>query len=257
MEYNFAVVKIGALFIPFILLSMLLIVSCDEAIDAERPVVSILSPLDGATASTADGIQISASITDNGELLQYKIVVSGIDSLNGIAKDSTLRMVIIGGLSGSQFDFNETINLPDSTFNGFYNVIFTCLDNEGNQASSDTISLRIVNDLDSVPPVFNIGGLPALADTLRLGQGFTLSGGITDETSLNSVTLRIKSDDGTYTVYVFDFTVILDNTVNLEGNGGYFLVDTNWAEGPYTAYFTAWDSLNGVDHSIPFYVKFD
>ena len=101
MEYNFAVVKIGALFITFILLSMLLIVSCDEAIDAERPVVSILSPLDGATASTADGIQISASITDNGELLQYKIVVSGIDSLNGIAKDSTLRMVIIGGLSGS------------------------------------------------------------------------------------------------------------------------------------------------------------
>lgn len=234
-------------------LTALFISACREDVDTERPVVSILSPMDGETVTTSPGLLINALLTDNEGLLQYKLILEGIKELNGIAKDTTLRIIHIDGLSGAEFVLDELVELPDSTFNGQYRVILWCLDTDGNESYADTVNVRVVNILDSIPPAFDVQGYPE--DTLRLGQGFALAGSVTDETSLNYVTLKISNTDGSKTLLDFQFPNIIDNTVNLEGFGGYFLMDSSWTDGTYSIYITAWDDYSGVTDTSFFQVK--
>ncbi|MCF8257839.1 MAG: DUF4625 domain-containing protein [Flavobacteriales bacterium] len=241
---------------PFLLLTALLLLflaACSDGFDLERPVTELLSPVNGQNVTTAEGIPLNVRFTDNGNLLQYKIRVEGIDSLNSIAKDTTLRLVFIEGITGSEFLLNQIIPLPDSTFNGHYRVILTCIDDDGNESYPDTASIRITNSLDSIPPVFDVGGLPA--DTLRLGQGFTLAGSVTDETSLNYVTIRIGNVNGSFVKLNFQFPNIIDNTVDLNGFGGYLMVDSTWTNGTYSMHINAWDDYSGVSSTSYFQVK--
>jgi len=230
-------------------------VSCDDGFDTERPVATISSPVAWQTVNTADGIPMRGLLTDNGNLLQYKVRIEGIDSLNGIARDTMLRRVIIQGISGSVFDLDENIPLPDSTFNGYYRIILSCIDDDGNESYPDSVPVRVVNVRDSIPPTFQIEGIPAVGDTLRLGMGFVLGGQIRDETSLNFASVRIARTEGGFELHKFDFGNIIDNVVDLSGIGWWFPVDTSWAEGRYRAYFTAWDDHNGADHELFFEVK--
>lgn len=233
--------------------ALLLVSACDDGFDTERPLAVIQSPVSGQTVNTAEGIPLQVLFTDNGNLLQYKMRLEGIDSLNGIAKDTMLRMVYIGGLSGSSLLFDEHIPLPDSTFNGHYRIIVTCIDDDGNESYPDTASVRIANVLDSIPPVIILGGLPE--DTLRFGQGFTLSGIVSDETSLNRFTFRMANTDGSFTRFEHQATAFGDNSQVLDGFGGWFQVDSAWTEGTYSVYITAWDSYSGVSHTSYFEVK--
>lgn len=232
---------------------VLRLTSCSDGFDLERPVCELLSPLNGQTVTTADGIPLTVRFTDNGNLLQYKIRIEGIDSLNGIAKDTVLRLIIIKGLSGGEVLLDEMFPLPASTFNGHYRLIVSCIDDDGNESYPDTASIRVTNSLDSIAPLFVVGGLPT--DTLRLGQGFTLAGSVTDETSLNYVTIRIANVTGSYTVLSFQFPNIIDNTVDLNGFGGYLMVDSTWTDGRYSVHIEAWDNYHGVSNTSYFQVK--
>lgn len=245
-------------FMPLVAVVFLIMsaVSCDDGFDTERPFATIVSPVAWQTFSTADGIPMRGLLTDNGNLIQYRVLIEGIDSLNGIAKDTMLRRVIINGISGSVFDIDIKIPLPDSTFNGFYRFVLSCIDDDGNESFPDTVPVRMVNVLDSIPPRFQIEGIPAIEDTLRIGMGFVLGGFISDETSLNFASVRIASMEGGFVLHQFEFGNILDNMVDFSSIGWWFPVDTNWAEGRYRAYFTAWDDYNGADHEIFFEVKY-
>jgi hypothetical protein len=230
-------------------------VGCEEEQDTERPTASLLTPLNGATVATDQGIIFRALFEDNGQLLQYKVLLEGIDSLNGIAKDTAIRWIEIGGLSGAAYELNDTIALPASMFNGHYRLLVTCVDSDGNQAYNDTIAIRVVNVADTIVPVFSVSG-PTVGDTLGIGEGFPLLGQITDETSLNYVTVFIGRTNRSLTKHEFDFPIVLDNTVNLNDIGWYFPIDSTWTKGAYEVYITAWDDHNGVEFSIPFHINY-
>jgi len=229
--------------------------ACSDGFDLERPTTELISPVNGQTVNTGQGIQLLVKFTDNGNLLQYKMRLEGIDSLNRITKDTTYRLVFIEGISGSEYMLEHNITLPYSTFNGYYRIIVSCIDDDGNESYPDTASVRIVNVLDSIPPVFDIQGIPGPGDTLKLGMGIALSGRISDETSLNLVTVKIANTNGSFTRHDFKFPSITDNNVDLTGIGWWFPVDTNWTPGTYSAYFTAWDNYSGVDTTFLFQVR--
>lgn len=248
--------KRSNVFSPLAFVAALSIASCDDGFDTERPTVTIQSPVAWQTVNTVEGIPLRARFTDNRNLLQYRMVLEGIDSLNGIARDTMLRRAVINGISGSSFDLDESILLPDSIFNGYYRIILSCIDDDGNESYPDSVPVRVVNVLDSVPPAFSINGIPAPQDTLRIGMGFVLGGVISDETSLNFASVRIASVDGPFVLHEFTFANnIIDNTIDFSGIGWWFPVDTTWAQGRYRAYFTAWDNHNGADHEIFFEVR--
>ncbi len=237
----------------FSALLLISVASCSDGFDLERPVTEILSPVNGQTVSTESGVPLSVRFTDNGNLLQYKIRIEGIDSLNDIARDTVLRLVVIDGISGSEQLLNRSVALPANTFNGYYRIILSSIDDDGNESYPDTASVRIVNSLDSVAPIIDVGGFPL--DTLRTGQGFTLAGSVTDETSLNYVTLRIGNVTGSFTKINFQFPNIIDNTVDLNGFGGYLMVDSTWTDGTYSIEVNAWDNFSGVSSTSYFQVK--
>lgn len=197
-----------------------------------------------------------ATLTDNTGLLQYKITLNGIDSLNDVGRDSTLSVILIDGIPDKvgTFYLDKLIELSDTTFNGHYQLTLSCVDVEGNESYRDTVRFQIKNSIDSEPPVFDVAG--PTEDTLGFGQGFGLSGTIKDSRSLIYATIYIGKADGSDTLYWFDFPVVQNNEVSFASGQPYFLVDSIWTQGQYHVYYTAWDNYSGVSRSIPFYVKY-
>ncbi len=226
--------------------------------DSERPVVSIESPQNGDVVTTDNGIPLRAVLTDNTGLLQYKIVISGIDSLNGIGADSTFSTILIDGIPGKpkSFIIDHTIALDENTFNGFYQLTLTCVDVEGNEALRDTVLFQISNSIDSQPPVIDVNSM-VLPDTLRFGEGFVLSGTVSDESALIFSDIFIGRTNFSDTVRYTDFPWISNNLVDYTNEFTWWhQVDSTWSQGAYHIYYTAWDNYSGVSHAIPFYVKY-
>lgn len=235
-----------------------LLTSCIEERDSEKPVVSIISPSQNEIVYTADDLHILAELSDNRGILQYKIVLSGIDSLNDIAADTTYSVIYIDAIqdNAAQHSFDLTLDLPDSTFNGHYQLTMACVDVEGNQSYSDTVLLEIRNSFDSQPPVFNVTG-PVPYDTLGFGEGFVLGGTVSDDMSLNYSEIFIGRTNFSDTVSYVSFPWITDNQVDYTNVFNWWnQVDSTWSQGAYHVYYTAWDNYSGVSHSIPFYVKY-
>ena len=232
-----------------------LLASCQMEDDVEKPVVSIESPVDNQIVYTADGLRLVATLTDNTGLLQYKLVLTGIDSLNDVGADSTSHLIFIEGVANSEkaIYIDDYISLSDTTFNGFYRLTLTCIDVEGNEAIRDTVAIRIRNSIDSEPPVINALG-PVAGDTLSFGEGFSITGNVTDSQSLIYSDIYVGRTNGSHEILTFGFSGIVNNTVDYDGIGWYFQVDSTWNEGAYHMYITAWDNYSGVSHEIPFYV---
>lgn len=232
---------------------------CQQTVDTERPTVAINSPLEGAIIYTADSIQLAATLIDNSGLLQYKLVLVGIDSLNDIGADSTYSVILVEAVPKESrlYDLSMNIPLPTTTFNGGYRLTLTCVDVEGNEALRDTVSFVIRNSNDFVPPVINAGG--PTSDTLGFGQGFSPNGTITDETALTYATIYIGRKNPTKTadtLYWFKFPFIQNNEVSFNSGQSFWQVDSTWAQGAYRVSYTAWDNYSGVSSDIPFYVKY-
>lgn len=238
-------------------LMAVLFIGCQEDSDVERPTVFIESPLAGALITTEDGLRLAATLADNQGLLQYKITISGIDSLNDVGADSTLSLVYIEGVPTKQKTvyLDQLLELSPNTFNGHYQLTLACIDLDGNESVRDTVLFEIQNSLDSEPPVFNLTGIDA-GDTLRFGEGFSPGGIITDSQSLIYATFYVGRTNGSFKLVEFDFPVIEDNAVNFGNIGWYFQVDSAWAKGDYHIYATAWDNYSGVSSSIPFHVTY-
>lgn len=229
---------------------------CQEETDLELPTVVVESPIAGGLVNTDEGLRLVATLSDNTGLLQYKVTLNGIDSLNDVAADSMLSWVFIEGVPNENqvYELNEVIALPDSTFNGFYQLTLACLDVEGNESLRDTVNIRIENSLDPVPPVINVGG-PFL-DTMTIGDGFLPFGEITDDLSLIYANVYIGTVNRSDTIHWFQFAQIQNNLVSFETAQTFWVVDSSWVQGSYHMYCTAWDNYSGVSYSIPFYVSY-
>lgn len=197
-----------------------------------------------------------ATLTDNTGLLQYKIVITGIDSLNDVGADSTFSIILINGIPDKPESFllDYLIDLNDSTFNGHYQLTLSCVDVEGNEALRDTVLFQIQNSTDHTPPVLNVGG--PTQDTLFFGYGFSPSGTITDSQSLIYASIFIGTVNYADTIYWFDFPYVQNNEVSFESGQSFFQIDSTWSKGAYHIKYTAWDNYSGVSHTIPFYVKY-
>lgn len=236
----------------------ILAVGCTKIDDTDKPIVLIDSPLEGDVITTNSGLRLLATLTDNTGLLQYKIVISGIDSLNGIGADSTFSVTLINGIPDKPGTFllDYLVNLNDSTFNGHYQLTLSCVDVEGNEALRDTVLFQIQNSTDHTPPIIDVSSL-SIPDTIRFGQGFALSGMVTDERSLIYSDIFIGRTNFSDTVRYTDFPWISNNTVDYTTDFSWFhQVDSTWSQGAYHIYYTAWDNYSGVSHTIPFYVKY-
>jgi len=242
------------------LILSILAVGCIELDDKDKPVVLIDSPLDGDVITTDAGLRLLATLTDNTGLLQYKIVITGIDSLNDVGADSTFSITLIHGISDKPETFllDYLIALDDTTFNGHYQLTLSCVDVEGNEAVRDTVLFRIKNSIDHEPPIITVSvdGMNA-GDTLTFGQIISPRGFITDSQSLIYADIFIGRANFSDTVRYNAFTWIENNNIDFTNNYLWWHnVDSTWSQGAYHIYYTAWDNYSGVSHTIPFYVKY-
>jgi len=235
----------------------LVIVGCKVIDDSEKPEVIIESPLTGEIVTTDSNLRLVATLSDNTGLLQYKLTLNGIDSMNDVGRDSTFSIILIEGVSDKvqTFYLDKLIELDDTTFNGHYQLTISCVDIEGNESIRDTVLFQIKNSIDSEPPIINVGG--PTKDTMKLGQGFVLSGTITDSQSLIFSDLYIGRTDLSDTALFVTFPWIHNNIIDYTNDwSNWIQVDSTWSQGQYHAYYTAWDNYSGVSKSIPFYVKY-
>lgn len=247
-------VKIKSL---FFLLAAVAFTACNEVIDTERPTIEIDLPQGGDAVYTNDGLRIVATLTDDTGLLQYKVVLNGIDSLNDVGADSTISFIMVEGVPNNEkaIYLDETFALGDTTFNGSYQLTMACIDVEGNESIRDTVNFTIRNSNDSEPPQFNVLG-PTPNDTLNYGNGFSILGSTTDSQLLMYSTIYVGTKSGSDTILYFRFTNIENNIVDFSSIGWYFQVDSSWAQGAYHMYTTSWDDYSGVSNEIPFHVSY-
>jgi hypothetical protein len=236
---------------------LLLGVSCKEIVDTELPIAVIDDPTENEAVFTDNDLRIVATLTDNTGLLQYKLTIDGIDSLNGIAADSTLSMIFVDAIPNEEkaFYLDQTIELDDNTFNGNFQMVLSSLDVEGNESIKDTVRFEIVNSLDPDPPVFNVTG-PTSGDTLEIGSGFLVLGNVSDAQHLNYSEIFIGPTDFSDTIRFTTFPWITNNMVNYDDFTWWHQVDSTWSQGSYHVYYTAWDNVSGTSHTIPFYVSY-
>ena len=243
--------------IPLLILLTIFVVSCEPDADTELPIATIDLPQSNDAVLTADGLRLVASFLDNTGLLQYKLVIDGIDELNDVGADSTLSLIYIEGIPNEEkaFYLDELVGLDENTFNGQMRGILSCIDIEGNESAKDTVDFEIVNSIDSDSPVFTTTG-PIAGDTLGFGEGFSVGGDVSDTQSLIYSDIYIGRSDSPDTILSFQFTVIQNNAVDYGGIGWYFQVDSAWSQGDYQMHITAWDNYSGVSSTIPFYVSY-
>lgn len=237
---------------------LLAFASCQQADDFEKPTIEIDSPKTDDVVLTDDGLRVVATLSDNTGLLQYKIEVVGIDSLNDVGADSTYSIIYIDAVpgEGKALYLDHTIELPSNTFNGKYQMIMTCVDVEGNQALRDTVLFEIRNNADYEPPVFNLISAVSAGDTIGYGFGFGVDGTVSDSQSLIYSDIYVGNVSGSKVLLEQEFPYILDNTVDFSTIEWWFQVDSTWTPGQYHIYVTAWDNYSGVSQDIPFYVKY-
>lgn len=121
-----------------VVFSSVLLFSCGkEDADQEKPVITVLKPAsDHADAHPGDSLELSASFSDNKELLNARIEIHSADghSHRLLSPSSTWEWVKVYPLSGTNAPINEIIVIPASIDTGEYHIIFEATDKSGNQA---------------------------------------------------------------------------------------------------------------------------
>lgn len=240
------------LLIPFIGLS-----ACKQEIDTDRPIATLDLPMENDIVYSDDDLRLVASFSDNTGLLQYKLVLGGLDELNGIVADSTFSLIYVDAIPDEKktYYLDQIIELNENVYNAHYRVVVSCIDVEGNESIKDTVDFQIKNSADQEPPVFNVTG-PTEGDTLGIGQGFLVLGDVSDAQDLTYTEIFIGPSDFSDTIRFTTFPWVSNNIVDYDDFTWWHQVDSSWVQGNYHIYYTAWDQSVGVTHSIPFYVSY-
>lgn len=147
----------------------------DEVIpDEDDPVVSITSPLDGATLEAGVAFTITGTATDN-------VAVTGVEvSINGTVAGSAT-------LTGANWTFEWT---PAA---GSYEIVATASDAAGNTGSSTTVSVT-AEVPDTEDPVVTITS-PTAGASFSAGAIIAVSGTASDNVGVTSITVAIGDED--------------------------------------------------------------
>lgn len=89
-------------------------------------------------------------------------------------------------LSGKDTTFVISVDIPENVTSGNYHVGFQLIDISGNAAESIFLDARILNPLDTVPPVIHIYNSANIPRNMLRGDTLTISGYVTDNKPLGS-----------------------------------------------------------------------
>ena len=217
-----------------------LLFACKKS-DIERPIVSIDSPADSAVFASGQTLPFVATFLDNRDLGQYKIDIH--DNFDNHASDKYIAPVwselFIQTISGSQYNENRSIPIPDSAASGWYHFQVIVGDRVGNQSVLVTRNIYIQNQADSTAPTLTVaspieGFSGALGDTLS----FDVNAG--DNEWVYIVKMRLLRSGSTTILFQSNDTLDVSTTANVAK----YVPATGsaWTAGSYVLTVTVYDS---------------
>jgi hypothetical protein len=147
-------------YILTVLVMAALVSACRKDLnDDDKPVAEFIQP-DTANLTFYDTIPFTVHLTDNKELLSYRLAltyVASADLNTDSAKVKPFNVTWIGDIEGgSDFTTDIKIHIADTALSGQYRAIINCIDESGNQSASDTVILYIVNTIDTIKPELDV-----------------------------------------------------------------------------------------------------
>lgn len=118
----------------------------DSDSDTTKPVIAIETPTNDQEFAPGDAIPFKGSITDNEELSSFKVDIHwGADHDHGkLASQWDHEQT--WSISGTLFEFDESITIPGDADHGEYHMIVYATDKSGNEAEFVTLDLIIEDD---------------------------------------------------------------------------------------------------------------
>ena len=232
----------------YFLLTSCILISCTEDPDLESPITDIIFPVQGDTLLIDEGLRFVATIEDNISAGQYKLELNGIDRLNGPLADSTISRIFVDDLSDGEFYIERSFSIPDSIFNGHYQISLSAIDNAGNESVADTANFFFFNTNDTVQPTFID---TVVFDTISVIRGgFNVNIDVFDD-YLKYVKLEVTEDNGSTTLREVEWLDVNYSWVNILE---WYPFDESWPEGDYTIHVLAIDKNGYRDFYSSIYI---
>lgn len=151
-----------------------------RVLEKVKPAISVTYPTAGAYISNSKPV-FEWNVTDAGSGIDQATVSIKIDGGAAIT-DGITKTAITNG-------FKCTYTPAAALGEGAHTVVFNVSDNDGNAAAASSVAFTV----DTVPPVLNI---TAPADGLVTNQSTLIVSGSTNDTTSNSVTVKVKVNSG-------------------------------------------------------------
>ena len=183
--------------------------SCKKA-DSENPVVSNVK-VDGSSSivdvSPGESISVTAQISDNEELSQFKIDIHhDFDGHSHKAMTVRFAEIRIENISGGSFDLSEQFTIPADASSGAYHGTIIAVDKEGNQSENSLFWFDIVR---AEQPTINLN-IPL---SVSAGESFGITGDITGSVNLSAVYVKVTSESSGNTLYNQTFNIASSETM--------------------------------------------
>jgi|GEM_PF-7129070 len=233
------------------LLFLFILGGCEER-DINRPQAFIESPTEGDTLFT-DSILWAVIFTDDEALIQYRLELNGRYDANGAVKDSMERIIEVGDLSSTEARVTAFNLMPQFIYEGWYRLLASCVDDGGNQADQDTVTVYLRNRADVSWPSTGLSTLP-WTDTVQEGRELSYNIDVIDDLRLYNIRMDIVKANTTDTIHAFkvDSTEISGATFNQGVNAGY---QADWEDGVYFLNLKVWDCCHLSQRIDSVYVK--
>ena len=114
----------------------LLFASCKK--DEEAPTITVMAPSDPAELSPGDEVHTEIMFSDNEALASYEVHIANEDG----SHNHDFEFEKEGSISGTEYEFHEHFDVPDSIALGHYHLEIMVTDQEGN-TNSETVELHV------------------------------------------------------------------------------------------------------------------
>lgn len=194
----------------FVLLGVaLLAFSCKKA-DSEKPTISDVKVNGSASiidVSPGEAITVTAQISDNEELSQFKIDIHH-DFDGHSHKIMTVRFseIRIKDISEGTYSLSELFTIPANASSGAYHGTILAVDKEGNQSENSLFWFDIVR---AEQPAINLN-VPL---TVNASESFGITGDITGSVNLSAVYIKVTSESSGNSLYSQTFNIASSETM--------------------------------------------
>jgi len=192
LKINAMKTAIKTIAILFIAASMLYLTSCEKDDAVAKPVINILELGIGNShvAYIGADLHIEAEIEAEGRI---DVIAVEIHQEEGSSDEIDSTFTEFAGLKSTTF--HKHIHIPVETTAGTYHVHITVTDQEGSQITVED-EIEIEHLADEEAPVISVSSAPESGENYATGETITISGTLTDNTSLaGMVVALVKESD--------------------------------------------------------------